>query len=90
VYVTNQQIGASGDFEEGNRKEFKLALIYTTGVVSIECSPGPDGPKWQKHWPDVVDQFLSSREVIDSVPPPWRVCVEAAVLTSNSMEDDRG
>ena len=72
MYVTNQQIGARGDsLKKEIRKEFRLALdIHDRGwFLDRMFSPAERTKVAETLAKDVVDQFLSSREVIDSSSP---------------------
>lgn len=72
VYVTNQQIGADGDpLKKEIRKDFKLALDIHDRAWFLErmFSPADRLKVAESLAHDIVDPFLSSREVVDSGSP---------------------
>ena len=72
VYVTNQQIGAAGDaLKKEIRKEFKLALDILDRAWFLDrmFSPSDRLKVAESLAKDIVDPFLSSREVVDSSSP---------------------
>ena len=72
VYVTNQQIGADGDaLKKEMRKDFKLALDIHDRAWFLDrmFSPSDRLKVAESLAKDIVDPFLSGREVVDSSSP---------------------
>lgn len=72
IYVTNQQIGAKGDaLKKEIRTNFKLALDIHDRAWFLDrlFSPADRTKVAESLAKDVVDPFLSSRDVVDSSSP---------------------